>query len=85
VIRAGESRAARRITTRALAREESSQTGDTDDFLDSHTETNRAEEVNGIMAGIAGIDRDGKWEQAAHMLERIGHRGETGYKIIGTI
>jgi asparagine synthase (glutamine-hydrolysing) len=36
------------------------------------------------MAGIAGIDRDGKQEQVAQMLERIGHRGETGYKVVET-
>jgi asparagine synthase (glutamine-hydrolysing) len=34
------------------------------------------------MAGIAGIDRDGKQDQVARMLERIGHRGETGCKIV---
>jgi asparagine synthase (glutamine-hydrolysing) len=34
------------------------------------------------MAGIAGIDCDDKQEQVAQMLERIGHRGEAGFKIV---
>lgn len=34
------------------------------------------------MAGIAGIDCKGRKEQVAQMLERIGHRGEAGSKII---
>jgi asparagine synthase (glutamine-hydrolysing) len=36
------------------------------------------------MAGIAGIDREGKQEQVAHMLERITHRGKAGTKVIET-
>jgi hypothetical protein len=34
-----------------------------------------------VMAGIAGIECDGKQELVAQMLERITHRGEAGSKI----
>ena len=34
------------------------------------------------MAGIAGIDRDGKQEQVTQMLERITHRGKAGTKVV---
>jgi asparagine synthase (glutamine-hydrolysing) len=34
------------------------------------------------VAGIAGIDSDGKQEQVARMLGRITHRGEAGSKIV---
>ena len=34
------------------------------------------------MAGIAGIESEGKQDQVRQMLERIAHRGESGSKII---
>jgi asparagine synthase (glutamine-hydrolysing) len=36
------------------------------------------------VAGIAGIDSDGKQEQVGQMLGRITHRGEAGSKIVET-
>ena len=35
-----------------------------------------------VMAGVAGIDRAGKRELVARMLERMAHRGKAGSKII---